>query len=236
MRTILDGKRTLSLKLSTRLKQIEQMVPSGYDHIWDCCCDHGYLGAALLSRQPATNVHFVDIVPDLMATVEKNLQRFYPDAKWKVYCQDVAKLPLNQYDGKHLVIIAGVGGDLMSELVEAIHQCHRDDNVDFLLCPVNNQYTLRQKLIEHNFGLMHEVLIEDNRRFYEIMLVSSTLGENDSVNAVGSKIWQPDSAKQAEIATKYKNKTLNHYLRIQQGNAANTNIQAIIDGYGAVAV
>ncbi|MCQ1059835.1 class I SAM-dependent methyltransferase [Photobacterium sp. ZSDE20] len=224
------------MKLSKRLKKIEQMVTPNYTHVWDCCCDHGFIGAALLSRQAAKTVHFVDIVPDLMAALEQKLQRFYPEATWKVHCQDVAKLPLNQYSGKQLVIIAGVGGDLMSELVEAIHQDHQNSNIDFLLCPVNHQFTLRKTLIKQDFGLEHEVLIEDNRRFYEIMLVSSTRGDREQVSAVGSNIWQSDSTEQAEIATKYKNKTLGHYRRIQQGNTGDTNIQTIIDGYCAITV
>ncbi|WP_044621870.1 tRNA (adenine(22)-N(1))-methyltransferase [Photobacterium gaetbulicola] len=222
------------MKLSTRLKQIEQMVPLGYDHVWDCCCDHGLIGAALLSRQAAARVHFVDIVPALMAAVEKNLQRFYPEAAWAVHCQDVAKLPLNRYDGKHLVVIAGIGGDLMSELVESIHQQHQNANIDFLLCPVNNPYTLRQKLISHHFGLKHEVLIEDNQRFYEILFVSSTIDGNEQINAVGNKIWHSDCAVQSDLITRYIDKTLNHYRRLQRGNS--NNIDTIIDNYNAIAV
>lgn len=234
MRAILDVNRAFPLKLSTRLKQIEQMVPSGYDYVWDCCCDHGLIGAALLSRQAAPNVHFVDIVPELMTTVEKNLQRFYPEDQWEVHCQDVATLPLNRYDGKHLVIIAGVGGDLMCDLVESIQQNHQDADFDFLLCPVNNPYTLRQKLREHHFGLKNEVLIEDNRRFYEIMHVTSTVGENGPINAVGCKIWQSDSDEQTDLITRYMDKTLSHYRRLQRGST--DNVEAIIESYNALIV
>lgn len=69
-------KQACILKLNKRLKQIEQMVTSDYTHIWDCCCDHGFLGAALLSRQAAMNIHFVDIVPELMDKLEKNCTNF----------------------------------------------------------------------------------------------------------------------------------------------------------------
>ena len=66
-----------SLKLSKRLTHIDHMVTSDYTHIWDCCCDHGFLGASLLSRQAAPNIHFVDIVPELMTKIESKLQQFY---------------------------------------------------------------------------------------------------------------------------------------------------------------
>ncbi len=210
------------------------MVTSDYIHIWDCCCDHGFLGASLLSRQAAKNIHFVDIIPELMAKIENKLQQFYSNSPsaWKTHCLDVAELPLKQYEGKHLVIIAGIGGDLMIQFINDIHQNHPNLNVNFLLCPVHHQFALRQKLIDLNFSLKHEILIEDNQRFYEVILVSSLADENTKVNPVGDKIWQSVTAKQADIVEKYLDKTLNHYHRIQQGNTS--NIDHIISAYHTV--
>ena len=226
----------LNFKISHRLQAIEQMVTSQYDHIWDCCCDHGFLGSALLSRPEANTVHFVDIVPQLMTELENKLQRFYPSSNWKTHCLDVAKLPLTQYKGKHLIIIAGIGGDLMIEFIEVIHKKYQDLNIDFLLCPVHHQFSLRQTLIALDFSLQHEVLLEENRRFYEILLLSMTSDENKSVNPVGDIIWQSTSSHQSDTAQRYLTKTLNHYQRIQQGaHQGKTNdVQHIIDAYRAV--
>jgi len=247
------------------------MVTSQYDHIWDCCCDHGLLGFSLLSSQPSSNIHLVDIVPELMTELEQKLQRFCPESPWQTHCIDVTKLPLTQYQGKHLVIIAGVGGDLMIQFIEAIVQQHRSTNsdvnldLDFLLCPVHHQYALRHQLIELNFSLQDEVLVEENRRYYEILRVSSRKDTANPVSPVGAKIWQAHSAvsntadttgstnipavtspnEQTEIADKYLSKTLKHYQRIQQGfkqgthqstNKNNSNaVQHIIDAYQAIA-
>lgn len=217
------------MKLSNRLQQIEKMVTSQYNHIWDCCCDHGLLGCALLSRLDATNIHFIDIVPELMTELENKLHRFYASSTWETHCLDVSKLPLKQYEGKHLIIIAGIGGDLMIEFIENIYKKHKSVNIDFLLCPVHHQFSLRQKLIELDFGLKHEVLVEDNQRFYEIILVSSTREEHSKINPVGDKIWQSESKKQTIIIDKYLSKTINHYQRIQQGKT--NDVQHIIDAY-----
>lgn len=212
------------------------MATQQYEHIWDCCCDHGLLGFALLSSQTDSTIHFVDIVPELMAEVENKLERFCPSLPWKAHCLDVAKLPLTQYQGKHLVIIAGVGGDLMKQFIEAIYQQHKSLNIDFLLCPVHHQFSLRQKLIELDFSLKDEVLIEENQRFYEILLVSSLSKElskeNKKISPIGDKIWQSTSSKQTEMVVKYLHKTLNHYQRIQQG--AQQNVQHIINAYSTI--
>jgi tRNA (adenine22-N1)-methyltransferase len=216
------------------------MVTTPYDHIWDCCCDHGFLGAALLSRQAAPHIHFVDIVPELIDTLEKKLQRFYSESvsAWTTQCLDVKKLPLAQYKGKHLVIIAGVGGDLITKFIEGIHQNNALSNIDFLLCPVHHQFTLRQKLIELDFSLKNEVLIEENKRFYEILLVSSRSIKNSKINPTGDNIWQYDSVEQLSIVKKYLTKTLNHYERIQLGSKTDSehNVQDIISAYQANSV
>ena len=220
------------MKLSKRLKKIDEMVPSTYKHIWDCCCDHGFLGARLLSRQAASKVHFVDIVPELMSQLENKLMRFYSNATWETHCIDVAKLPLDQYEGDHLVIIAGVGGDLMTEFIQNIVKKHKNINIDFLLCPVHHQFSLRQKLITLNLHVQDEVLIEENQRFYEVILTSISSDKSLKTSPVGSKIWTSTSTRQAQTIAKYLHKTLSHYQRIQQGK--HSKVQHIIDAYSAI--
>jgi tRNA (adenine22-N1)-methyltransferase len=236
------------MKIGKRLQHIEAMVEPGYTHIWDCCCDHGLLGASLLSRLAAPFIHFVDIVPELMDELETRLRRFYPElapqaspspslSAWQVHCIDVATLPLSGHDGKQLVIIAGVGGDLMVQLVSAIHRGNPDTDIDFLLCPVHHQFTLRQQLIRLDFHLQQERLLEENRRFYELLLVSTRAGDTphqSRVSAVGEQIWHAHTPEQADTASRYLSKTLGHYQRMQQGRE--TDVQHIIEAYQAVTV
>ena len=210
------------------------MVASDYTHIWDCCCDHGFLGTALLSRPVRSQVHFVDIVPELIADLDIRLPLLNSDSEthWQTHCLDVAQLPLNEYEGKQLIIIAGIGGDLVIQFIETIQQSHPDLDIDFLLCPVYHQFALRQKLIELDFSLKDEALVEDKQHFYEVILVSSETDTSAPVNSVGDKIWQSSSADQKQIANTYLNNTLNHYQRIQKGKGAGVN--NIIEAYCAI--
>lgn len=211
------------------------MVTADYTHIWDCCCDHGFLGASLLSRQAAQNIHFVDIVPELITSIESKLQQFYQNSRsnWQTHCLDVAKLMLKQYQGKHLVIIAGIGGDLMIKFINDIIQQHQNLNIDFLLCPVNHQFALRKKLIELKFSLKNEVLVEDNSRIYEVMLVSTISDTYKPINPVGHKIWQSNTVQQTRVVEQYLERTLNHYKRVQQGGTE--NVDYIISAYNSKA-
>ncbi len=222
------------MKLSKRLAQINQMVLPGYDHIWDCCCDHGFLGASLLNRQAAKHIHFVDIVPKLVSEVERKLIRFYAnsEAHWSTHCIDVATLPLTEYSGKQLIIIAGVGGDLMQHFITALHEQNPNLKLDFLLCPVHHQFNLRQMLNQLNFGLKEEVLLEENGRFYEILYVSTHKQQDMPIALTGTQIWHANSAEQSAAINHYLTATLNHYHRIQQGDSV--NVQHIIDEYSKI--
>lgn len=209
------------------------MVAADYDHIWDCCCDHGMLGMALLERAAAPHIHFVDIVEALMLSLDKRIERFATDSPsiWTTHCMDVKALPLVDYPGRHLVIIAGVGGHLAAEFVDAIHDKLAGREVDILLCPVRQQFALREQLIDLDFRLRTEVLIEENSRFYEVILAVSSPAEGEHISTIGEAIWQAHTPEQATIVDGYLTQTLNHYRRMQQGSAA---VQHILDAYGRI--
>ncbi|EKO3495280.1 tRNA (adenine(22)-N(1))-methyltransferase TrmK [Vibrio fluvialis] len=224
------------MKLSKRLQTLDSLVTQHYDHIWDCCCDHGFLGMTLLKRQAATQVHFVDIVPDLMDLLHQRLERYFPRQAgfdWQIHCQDVGTLPLDRHEGKHLVIIAGVGGDLMSELVKAIIHAHPNTAIEFLLCPVHHTYTLRSLLQELGAQCISETLLEENRRYYEVLHVvtRSQTHQHRTLSKVGEQIWQ-QSDQQRELAKRYHAKLLAHYARMQQSTP--DKVAPILTAYQAI--
>jgi tRNA (adenine22-N1)-methyltransferase len=225
------------MKTGIRLTQIDKMISQSYQEIWDCCCDHGLLGLTLLKRQAADVVHFVDVVEPLMVKVVSTLRRFcivvvYRD-RWQVHCFDVAKLPLTT-SSKKLIIIAGVGGELLIELMTAIvsnyqaiqktsqrdeHKCEVDE-LEFIICPVHHQYKVRQALIKLNAQLIDECLVMENKRFYEIIHVSIPVVRNGDqantkknvqvVSAVGSLMWDLNKTMHQQ----YLAKTIKHYRRM----------------------
>ena len=174
-----------------------------------------------------------------MHELEIKLARFHTTMEtekshWKAHCLDVATLPIQQFNGKHLVIIAGVGGDLMTQLVKSIYENNRLENLDFLLCPVLEQFTLRQQLIQLHFSLLTETLITENQRFYEILLVSNKKDVASSINPVGKLIWQANTPEQSKAVAGYLSKTLAHYKRMQL--RAGSEVQPIIDAYSAIVI
>jgi tRNA (adenine22-N1)-methyltransferase len=222
------------LKLGKRLKKLDSMIPDGslakYDHIWDCCCDHGLLGMNLLKRNAAPNIHFVDIVPELIEIVEDRLTQKFPiqtEQHWRAYCLNVTDIPLDQHSGKQLIIIAGVGGDECIKLVDSLYRKHPSIELDFLLCPVYHQYAVRQHLIGLSFSLIDEAIVKERKQFYEIIHISSDKSKKQILSLFGSRIWQAENEEEYVIATEYRNKILSHYRKteLSLGNAAKERVQ-----------
>ena len=209
------------MKISQRLQKIDSMIGKQYQHIWDCCCDHGQLGAALLKRNAANTIHFVDIIPSLMAEISQKLQQFYPNqaqgtpqnrlASWQVHCLDVAKLPLAKEQTPQLVIIAGVGGELTIELVNSILSANPNLPLEFILCPVHHTYLVRQSMRQLGLGLIDEQLLEENKRFYEVLHLSTT--STESLSHTGSIMWDLTQPRHRG----YLQNLLKHYQRILTG-------------------
>ncbi|OCH15318.1 SAM-dependent methyltransferase [Aliivibrio sp. 1S165] len=201
------------MKLSSRLDTIKNKVTKHYDHIWDCCCDHGQLGTALLASQPKSVIHFVDVVDELMVELESQLQKHASNvsSQWQVHCMDVAQLPIVP-NKKNLIIIAGVGGDLLIELMRSIQSRNSDIELEFILCPVLHNYMVRCELIEMGFGLISETLVKENKRFYEVIHVSNQA--TISLTNIGSEMWDLLDVNHQE----YLQKAISHYQRIEENS------------------
>jgi tRNA (adenine22-N1)-methyltransferase len=198
------------------------MVSIAYDHIWDCCCDHGLLGIMLLERRAAKAIHFVDVVEPLIAEVKCKLERTFPDRfDWQVHCQDVSALKLPDL-GSQLIIIAGVGGDLIIDLVRAINRAYPQHQLEFILCPIRHNYKVRKDLIALGFGLINEKIINEGKQFYEVIHVS--VSAQTPISKVGSIMW--DLSK--SVHQQYLSRTLAHYQRLLQRDR---NAAAIIKSY-----
>ena len=208
------------MKISLRIQQLNSMVRDRYSHVWDCCCDHGLLGQLLLDGDRADCVHFVDVVPALMSRLETHLQQHYTGQNWQLHCMDVAELPLEKYaEGMQpqLIIIAGIGGDLVIELVSAIRQAHPHLPLEFLLCPVYHNYKVRQALAKLSLGMVNEYLLKEKQHYYEIMHVSANAGQ--PVSLVGDSMWDFSN----DLHKAYLQQTLDHYRRMASNPRQNVS-------------
>lgn len=219
--------------LAFRLQQLADCVDDSFQAIWDCCCDHGYLGMTLAQQFPASSVHFVDINAALIADVQQRCQQYLPtQSHCQFHCGDVRHLPLIAPEHRQLYIIAGVGGDLLLDMVEQLvqrwcqHAPEHLANLEFLLCPVQHLFKVRQGLQHLQLRLVAEQLVLDNRRYYEILQVNFTA--NRAVSATGDTLWQHPQAHG------YYQQLLKHYQAKVQGG--DDHAQAALAAYQTLAM
>ena len=226
------------MKLNKRLLMLSKMVKKPYCVAWDCCCDHGLLGIKILSDGLVKQVNFVDQVPDIMTELQHKLTQYghkLPlDCQWHIFCQDVAAITLIDTDNiataptKQLVIISGVGGELILTMLTRLMAKYSGKDIDFLLCPVHHTYALRQGLVNLNFSLIEEQLVFENNRGYELLLVNQSAAK--SISLIGKSLWQQD--KEHRI---YLQKLISHYQRMRKSRIGLDNInQPALEAYQAL--
>lgn len=205
------------MKLSKRLSAITQLVNHHYDHIWDTCCDHGQLGIALMAQCPNTQLHFVDIAEPIITKLEQLLKKHAKTDNWQCYTQSVSDLPLDTLPGKHLIIISGVGGDLVTAFIQALYTRFAHLDLEFIVCPVHHAYTLRSHLNKLKFSLINEVLIEENKRFYELIHIANQAKTPAiPVSEIGDMLWQSNCQTEHQIKLKYLQTLIQHYTKASQ--------------------
>jgi len=163
-----------SSQLGSRLHAIFEIVKEAqknqnYSSIWDCCCDHGYLGIKMLREDLCKKIIFVDKLPHIIESLSLKLAPFNT-GKHELKAADASDLEFD-LQCKHLVIVAGVGGETSPEIVESIEKNHSHVHIDYLFCPSARQKELREYLADQQFGLLSEHLVGEKKRYYEILLV-----------------------------------------------------------------
>lgn len=216
------------MKLSPRLARIDNMIDQTYDQIWDCCCDHGLLGRQLLLRGAARQMHFVDVVPHLVNGLQQLLSEplsGFSDSNWQTHCLDVSQLllPSGPEAQTVLMVIAGVGGDLTIELVQGILANNPGRNIEFVLCPVRQQYQVRKQLADVGLALINEQLVLDNGLYYEVLHLTTAAGA--PLTLAGQSMWDFSQAPHRD----YLHRTLQHYQRMQR--SGKPEVEQIVKQY-----
>jgi tRNA (adenine22-N1)-methyltransferase len=209
------------MRLNKRLLALSEMVELPYPTVWDCCCDHGLLGFKILADGMVKNVNFVDCVPEIIERLNKKLTMYSSqlpaNTQWQSLCVDVVNLPLdidlisslksNTRIPRHLIILSGVGGELMIDMIDKLTSQYDGYNIDYLLCPVHHTYKLRKKLISLNFKLKQEQIVVENNRGYELLLVNQQEGE--LLTLTGERQWKTKKSHH-----QYLLNLISHYQRI----------------------
>ena len=209
------------MKLTDRLLKIASLVTEG-KRVADIGTDHGYIPIYLLNKNKVPFAILADVNKGPLDNARKEVRHNNLLDKTDLRLgSGIEVLKKGEVDE---VIIAGMGGILISELLEANKEVsHSVDKL--ILQPMQAQNELRKYLFGNGYEILNEVLVKEDFRIYEILEVKYT-GNNTQVEdeiyfEVGKKLIENNDELLNEFIDKkvYKYNSIIEKLDGKSGEA-----------------
>ncbi|HEM3682746.1 TPA: tRNA (adenine-N(1))-methyltransferase [Streptococcus suis] len=157
----------METKLSRRLEAVASYVPQGA-RLADVGSDHAYLPLFLVEQGRIDFAIAGEVVQGPYQSALQNVEQAGQTEKVAVrMANGLAAVELD--DQVTTVTIAGMGGRLIAEILEAGKD--KLGSVERLvLQPNNREDDVRRWLVEHDFQLIAEEILEENDKIYEILV------------------------------------------------------------------
>lgn len=168
------------MELSKRLKLIADKVDSVIS-IADIGTDHGYIPLFLLANNKCERVIAADINKDPLDKAKLNaiLEGVDDNIDFRLG-NGLSVLKKGEVQS---VIIAGMGGNLIRDILEA--DIDKVDNLDYLILqPAQNPEVLREYLYTNEYEVLEEDLCSDEDKYYELFKVRRKQGENTQLDSI----------------------------------------------------
>ncbi|MGL6104785.1 tRNA (adenine(22)-N(1))-methyltransferase [Romboutsia sp.] len=190
------------MKLTNRLLKIASLVSEG-KKVADIGTDHGYIPVYLLNKGKVSFAILADVNKGPLENAKKEVR--HNKLLDKVDLRLGSGIEVLEKGEVDEVIIAGMGGILISELLEAKTEvAHSVDKL--ILQPMQAQKELRKYLLNNGYEILNEVLVKEDFRIYEIIETKYT-GENTVVEdeiyfEVGSRLIENKDSLLGEFIDK----------------------------------
>ena len=178
------------MKLTDRLLKIASLVSDG-KKIADIGTDHGYIPVYLLKEGKVPFAVLADVNKGPLDNAHKEvIQNNLLD---KVDLRLGSGIEILEIGEVEEVIIAGMGGILISELLEAKKEvAHNEEKL--ILQPMQAQEEIRYYLLNNGYEILEEVLVREDFRIYEIIVAKytgkNTIIEDEIYYEVGIKLLE----------------------------------------------
>lgn len=154
------------INLSNRLKKVAELVPKN-SRIADIGSDHAYLPAYLVNQKKIEFGVAGEVVQGPYLNAVKEIKNQKMEKIVSVRLGDGLEV-INQDDQIDTIIVAGMGGNLIKKILTDGYQKLKG-NEKLVLQPNVGEKKLRNWLVENNYSIDHEVLLEEDGHYYEII-------------------------------------------------------------------
>ena len=151
-------------KLGQRLSAIAALVRDGA-RVCDVGTDHAYLPCHLARSGRYGQIYACDLNPKPLEFAEKTIANQNADV---ILLQSDGLADVPPCDD---VVIAGMGGELIAEIVACMPEAFKSANLRLILQPMTRAGHLREGLAQSGFEIISEQIVREGRRDFIIMYV-----------------------------------------------------------------
>lgn len=144
-------------------------LSSGLNSVVDCGCDHAYTLINCVKKYGVKMGLGLDVNASPLAQAKKNVIENHLEDSIELELADGLTSYNGSYEG---LIISGMGGSLISEILDYDTEVTRTFK-KLILSPHNDAAKVRFFLINNNFRIVNEYMIEENNHIYEIIVATN---------------------------------------------------------------
>ena len=153
--------------ISKRLGKVASFVPQGAK-ILDVGSDHAYLPIYLMQQRRIVSAIAGEVVEGPYQSAVTNVADNQMSDKISVRLAN-GLAAFDAEDQIDVIVIAGMGGGLIADILDN-GSAKLASVKRLILQPNNREDELRRWLCSHNFQIIEEAIVEENGKFYEIMI------------------------------------------------------------------
>ncbi|MBE6740779.1 MAG: SAM-dependent methyltransferase [Ruminococcaceae bacterium] len=152
------------MKLSKRLSAAANLIRQGA-RLADIGCDHGYVPVYLIENGKISSAVASDINEGPLASCKRLVkENKLEDNITCVLSNGLEKVNLDEVDD---ILIAGMGGELISEILSNCDISKLKEK-HIILNPMTHPEIARQFLFDNGFGIQSDIIVKDKKHYYSI--------------------------------------------------------------------
>ncbi|MDU8573756.1 MULTISPECIES: tRNA (adenine(22)-N(1))-methyltransferase [Pseudomonas] len=158
-------------RLSMRLERVATHVPAGA-RLADIGSDHGYLPVALLNRGAISAAVAGEVALTPFCAAERTVRENDLEDQVSVRLAD-GLAAIEAQDAITAISLCGMGGETIRDILEA-GKARLSGQERLILQPNGGEQPLRVWLMEHDYRIVSEEVLRENRFDYEIIVAERT--------------------------------------------------------------
>ncbi len=230
------------IELGERLTRVASFVPNG-SKVCDVGSDHAYLPVYLIQNDQITSGIAGEVVEGPYLSAKQTVRDYRMENRIEVRLGDGLQI-LSKEDEVTAVTICGMGGELISRILEAGYNGgHLNGRERLILQPNVAEHFVREWLMNHSYHIVEETVVEDNHRLYEIIVAEPVDKRVDYTelelkygpillkesSALSVAKWNWLNRKNKEILEQLQKSKTPQHEKIEQFEKAFNELQGVID-------